>query len=479
MKNLKYLLGFLLLGTQFSFAQVTKVNELVIKNPLEDNISQRKLVIDSITGKVGYTTLGGGGGSPQNLQGVLNTGNYAESPDGNSYISLLDSNPSGYENSLYVANEDYSNYSFLSMSKNNSSIGATQGIQSGFINFSGGSLLLRDSTDPSLTSVRFAPSLGISGETHIDFPAKAPRDDHYTLATTDDIFLNKVDGFNAYNRELRTTDETKQINVIFSSDDTFGSQFLIENNVGLEEEQKGFAIRSNEGVGSIIWNIGLDGASILDFNEPLANTGITHYNMPTAKVGDMNTTYTLATTDNITLQQAIANSGYATSGTSTVNILEGGTGYEEFSTYMENGLTGSSKTFGSIYNGNAGTILQAKQGDPDVVGTETRVTISLTDFQVQVAKNGNKSLLSFEEPIYNAGAQIYIPSLPTARHYKVSVAEVFTSDSTSPLSSGQLNTEYPFAQRGDKVHAMNISGGAKIYEYTNTGWVEYAVTVVP
>lgn len=129
----------------------------------------------------------GGGGGTQDLQSVLDNGHYAESSDGNSYISLLDSTPSGYENNLYIANDDFTSYSFLSMNKNNGFLGATQGTQSGFINFVGGKFLLRDSLDTSLTSVRFAPSLGIEGETHIDIPAKAPRLEHYTLTTLEDI----------------------------------------------------------------------------------------------------------------------------------------------------------------------------------------------------------------------------------------------------------------------------------------------------
>lgn len=51
----KLITGLLLILSIGINAQVTKVNELVIKNPLEDNVSNRKLVIDSITGKVGYT----------------------------------------------------------------------------------------------------------------------------------------------------------------------------------------------------------------------------------------------------------------------------------------------------------------------------------------------------------------------------------------------------------------------------------------
>lgn len=49
---------------------------------------------------------------------------------------------------------------------------------------------------------------------------------------------------------------------------------------------------------------------------------------------------------------------------------------------------------------------------------------------------------------------------------------------TSALSSSTLNTTYPNAQIGFRVHCMAISNQTLIYEKTSTGWAQYAVNLV-
>ena len=49
---------------------------------------------------------------------------------------------------------------------------------------------------------------------------------------------------------------------------------------------------------------------------------------------------------------------------------------------------------------------------------------------------------------------------------------------TSALSRSTLSTSYSSAVNGFRVHCMNISDGALIYEKTSIGWVQYPVTQV-
>ncbi|WP_026729485.1 hypothetical protein [Flavobacterium denitrificans] len=55
---------------------------------------------------------------------------------------------------------------------------------------------------------------------------------------------------------------------------------------------------------------------------------------------------------------------------------------------------------------------------------------------------------------------------------------VVNNSTTTTLSSATLNSTYPEALIGFRVHCLLISTGSLIYEKTNTGWVQYASTVV-
>jgi hypothetical protein len=52
------------------------------------------------------------------------------------------------------------------------------------------------------------------------------------------------------------------------------------------------------------------------------------------------------------------------------------------------------------------------------------------------------------------------------------------NSTTIALSAAALNTAYPNAINGFRVHCSLISGGALTYEKTATGWIKYAVTAV-
>lgn len=53
-----------------------------------------------------------------------------------------------------------------------------------------------------------------------------------------------------------------------------------------------------------------------------------------------------------------------------------------------------------------------------------------------------------------------------------------TNPTSTALSAATLNSTYPGATIGFKVHALSISGGGLIYEKTSTGWCQHSATVV-
>ncbi|WP_394775403.1 hypothetical protein [Flavobacterium sp.] len=141
------------------------------------------------------------------------------------------------------------------------------------------------------------------------------------------------------------------------------------------------------------------------------------------------------------------------------------TGSGDYKTVSDLSLTGGAlkmgvytgvngENYGNITVGGGGILFQAKIG-------------------------ANQTQLTFETPMYNDGATILIPSLPTTRTYKLSVAEVFDSNITTRLNKDALNSLYTQARKGDKIHCLDIEEGGRIYEKTSTGWVEYVINVLP
>jgi hypothetical protein len=55
---------------------------------------------------------------------------------------------------------------------------------------------------------------------------------------------------------------------------------------------------------------------------------------------------------------------------------------------------------------------------------------------------------------------------------------IATNSTTTGLSLATLNSTYPTANIGFRVHCMSIVAGRLIYEKTSTGWVSYSVVEV-
>lgn len=55
---------------------------------------------------------------------------------------------------------------------------------------------------------------------------------------------------------------------------------------------------------------------------------------------------------------------------------------------------------------------------------------------------------------------------------------VVTNTTTTALSLSTLNSTYPNAITGFRVHCASITAGKLIYEKISTGWVSYSVTLI-
>jgi hypothetical protein len=63
------------------------------------------------------------------------------------------------------------------------------------------------------------------------------------------------------------------------------------------------------------------------------------------------------------------------------------------------------------------------------------------------------------------------------KEYLATVTAVVNA-TTTELTAANLNTQYPNAQIGFRVHCTSISGGSLIYEKTNAAWIKYTGIVV-
>ena len=58
------------------------------------------------------------------------------------------------------------------------------------------------------------------------------------------------------------------------------------------------------------------------------------------------------------------------------------------------------------------------------------------------------------------------------------LSNIATNTTTTVLSLATLNSTYPTAIIGFRVHCISITAGKLIYERTSTGWVSYSITTV-
>lgn len=213
---------------------------------------------------------------------------------------------------------------------------------------------------------------------------------------------------------------------------------------------------------------GLYSTSLI-FEDPVSNSII---KIPAPATSE---TQTLATENQIDLQNVVNKNQTAIKGDSTLTLFNGtGSGLNSVSS-MNNGGTGVGKNESYVTQTTDSFLVSVFQEDANRQG-KMRLDYDGISFEKRVGGNWIKML--FDEPVHSDGAEIKIPSLPTSRSYKISVAEVFENSTTTELSLSDLTTTYPNAQKGDVVNCLDISTGALQYEKTSSGWISKTVNVV-
>ncbi|UPZ17758.1 hypothetical protein [Flavobacterium humidisoli] len=180
--------------------------------------------------------------------------------------------------------------------------------------------------------------------------------------------------------------------------------------------------------------------------------------------------YKLATEDQINLQQIVENgTKYTDQYGNKIEFLEGFAGYNSTlsfypTTVMISGIK-NGKSFGASLNS-------------DYVGA------SYDDKQIRLIPS---EAAIYIQASYSASAKIRTNALTADRNYQLPdkngtialTSDIATSNpNTVPLSLSYLNTSYPSAGIGFRVHCTGISGGGLIYEKSDNGWVQYSVTKV-
>ena len=137
-----------------------------------------------------YNSIGGGsGGGSQDLQSVINNGNYAGVSEEFSYIQLLGGNIQDRNVEVSITNADFSAGSDLRMNNNHAILSNSGNNTTGALSIDSGEVALKQNvTNDSTkrTEVGFEDPIGSA---YLKFPAKPSGT--YTLATLGDI--KKID----------------------------------------------------------------------------------------------------------------------------------------------------------------------------------------------------------------------------------------------------------------------------------------------
>ena len=139
-----------------------------------------------------YNSIGGGsGGGSQDLQSVINNGNYAGVSEEFSYIQLLGGNIQDRNVEVSITNADFSAGSNLSMSNNHAILSNSGNNTTGALSIDSGEVTLKQNVTNDSTKkieVGFEDPIGSA---YLKFPAKPAGT--YTLATLDDILNINLD----------------------------------------------------------------------------------------------------------------------------------------------------------------------------------------------------------------------------------------------------------------------------------------------
>lgn len=205
----------------------------------------------------------------------------------------------------------------------------------------------------------------------------------------------------------------------------------------------------------------ISGSSVNTFNYPKKDTD--------------NIIYELATLEDVNLQNVVNNNQTAVKGTSNLTLFDNSGVNLNSVSYMNDGMTGGSHSDSTVQQFPSSVTINVNTEDAD---KRAKIQADINGLTLRVDKGAFFTALSFQEPVYGDGANIQVPSLPTTRVYKLSVAEVFENGTTTDLDASGLNTLYPQAQKDDTVICESIITGAKQYLKTSTGWVSMDISTV-
>ena len=139
-----------------------------------------------------YNSIGGGsGGGSQDLQSVINNGNYAGVSEEFSYIQLLGGNIQDRNVEVSITNADFSAGSDLNMSNNRAILSNSGNNTTGALSIDSGEVTLKQNVTNDSTKRIEGGFEDPIGSAYLNFPAKPTGT--YTLATLDDILNINLD----------------------------------------------------------------------------------------------------------------------------------------------------------------------------------------------------------------------------------------------------------------------------------------------
>ena len=375
------------------------------------------------------------------LQSVLDIGNYAQSPNTNSYasISLTDVLPI---TEFYVEESGF--WSWLQLNTGN--VYLAHGNNSGndtAISLTPNNISLDVYSPSGNTIVNMLPP---TANTTLQFPAKSIGT--YTLATTQDYTLQSVLDTGNYAESLATDSwielnlsevgskmfysritngtDNSQIDITAGSANLYSTSSTGESGVELDNENISFYKTIN---GS--------GTTTVDFINPTANTTL---QFPAKAAG----TYILATTEDYTLQSVLNNGNYAESPNADSYLFIGLEDvFPSYDLYLEDGSLWGWQIIQKDY------VFQSAGND--ITEEYSEIEMSSTNFSLKKYSTVNSTIVNFIEPTANTILQFPTKAAGTyeiaTRDKEYTVATLpagvvgdraYVTDATAPTYLGAL-----------------------------------------
>ncbi|WP_264524800.1 hypothetical protein [Flavobacterium sp. N502536] len=186
----------------------------------------------------------------------------------------------------------------------------------------------------------------------------------------------------------------------------------------------------------------------------------------------------------ITLQNIVDNNATASSSygsyAAILNVDKGGNRHVSFNVSNDSSKSslfelrgdGSFQTFGSTANGFGELVI-----NPDNTGEGESHKMALRFIQYLSGGSG-ENVLAFE-PITSSGKSLIKIPYKSGNHVLATTSDLAIDNLTvSSLSRTELNSTYPNAVNGFRVHCPFVTTGGLIYEKTTSGWLQISASMV-